>query len=364
MQALFFLPIDRIVHSWAEKMREEGWGVEKLYAFGAFIKQSRSADFVVLNYNKTDAPRYIPKVFLSLLYARLVRTPVYLFMSIDPVDLCDRWLFRTLLYLVNFVLVRLATCLIVIHTRTHIPRRYFVSMRKVHHIANCPQRDQWTSSAKPDTAARSDGIRFFYHGELLWWHGLERFAPILDEVKQRIPVSMTVAGNLYPTYFKLFGLSASRKEIRIKKQLRAFLERPDVTWLGRVDLDRLKVLMAEADFHVAQLNAADTQGDTELRTCLLEAMAAGMICLHVSSSAIQRSEFRDRQNLVIIDPTKPKEAAQKILEIYASPEVRRRISENASFTIEKHFDLVTDYAKLRQVILQRLGGLRSHPGSN
>ncbi|GAJ19022.1 unnamed protein product, partial [marine sediment metagenome] len=37
-----------------------------------------------------------------------------------------------------------------------------------------------------------------------------------------------VAGNLYPTYFKLFGLSASRKEVRIKKQLRAFLERPDV----------------------------------------------------------------------------------------------------------------------------------------
>lgn len=359
MQALFLLPTDRVAHSWAEKMREEGWSIEKLHAFGAFVKQSRTADFIILNYSKTDAPRYIPKIFLSVLYARLVRTPVYLFMSIDPVDLCDRWVLRAMLYAVNFVLVRLATCLIVIHTRTHIPRRYFVSMRKVHRIANCPQRDQWTSFAKPDTAARSDGIRFFYHGELLWWHGLERFAPILDAVKQHIPASMTVAGNLYPTHFKLFGLPASRKEIRIKKQLRAFLDRPDVTWLGRVDLDRVKVLMADADFHVTQLNATDTQGDTELRTCLLEAMAAGMICLHVDSSAIQCPEFRDRHNLVIIDPTKPKEAAQKILEIYASLEVRQQISESARRTVEEHFGLATDYAKLRQVILKQLGGLRS-----
>jgi len=67
---------------------------------------------------------------------------------------------------------------------------------------------------------------------------------------------------------------------------------------------------------------------------------------------------------VIIDPTKPKEAAQKILEIYASLEVRQQISESARRTVEEHFDLATDYAKLRQVILQKLGGLRSHPGSD
>ncbi len=363
MQALFFLPIDRIVHSWAEKMREEGWSIEKLYAFGAFVKQSRTADFIVLNYNKTDAPRYIPKVLLSLLYARIVRTPVYVFMSLDLLDMCDRWFFRALLYAINFVLVRLATCLIVIRTRMHIPRRYFVKMRNVLSVASCPQRALWTSSSKPHTAPQSDEIRFFYHGELLWWHGLELFAPILDEVKQHIPASMTVTGKLHPTHFKLLGISASPKEIRIQKQLRMFLERPDVTWLGRVDHDRLKVLMADADFHVTQLNATDTQGDTELRTCLLEAMTAGMICLHVSNSAIQRPEFRDRHNLVIIDPTKPKEAAQKILEIYASLEIRQRISENARRTVEEHFDLATDYAKLRQVILQQLGGLRYHPGS-
>jgi len=97
MQALFFLPTDRVAHSWAEKMREEGWSIEKLHAFGAFVKQSRTADFIILNYSKTDAPRYIPKIFLSVLYARLVRTPVYLFMSIDPVDLCDRWVLRAML---------------------------------------------------------------------------------------------------------------------------------------------------------------------------------------------------------------------------------------------------------------------------
>lgn len=364
MQALFYLPVDRVVHNWAEKMRDEGWRVEKVHAFGAFIKQSRTPDFIVLNYNKTDMPRYIPKVFLSLLYARIVRTPVYLFMSLDLVDVCDRWFLRAMLYLVNFVIVRLVTCLIVISTRMHIPRRYFVGMKKVLTVANCPQRELWILSSKPHTAPRSDGIRFFYHGELLWWHGLERFAPVLDEVKQRIPASMTVAGNLYPRHFKLLGLSASPKEPRIQKQLRMFLERPDVTWVGRVDLDRLKVLMADADFHVTQLNATDTQGDTELRTCLLEAMAAGMICLHVSSSAIQRPEFRDRHNLVIIDPTKPKEAAQKILEIYASLEVRQRISENARDTVEEHYDLATDYGKLRQVILRQLGRIRSHPGPN
>jgi glycosyltransferase involved in cell wall biosynthesis len=90
-------------------------------------------------------------------------------------------------------------------------------------------------------------------------------------------------------------------------------------------------------------------------------MAAGMICLHVSSSAILRPEFCDRHNLVIIDPTNPKEAAQKILEIYASPELRQRISENARRTVEEHFDLAADYARLRKLILQRLGGLRSRP---
>jgi glycosyltransferase involved in cell wall biosynthesis len=360
MQALFFLPVDRIVYTWAEKMRNDGWRVETLYAFGAFLKRSRSADFIVLNYTKTDAPRYIPKIFLSLLYARLVRTPVYLFMSIDPVDLCDRWPLRAMLYAINFVLVRLPVCLMVIRSRTHIPRRYRLTMRNVHYVLSCPERQQWATPLEVRRPSPSTGIRFFYHGELLWWHGLERFAPILDEVQRHIPASLTVVGTLHPTHFKLLGVAASRKELRIKQQLRTFLARRDVTWLGRVDSDRLRELMAEADFHVTQLNASDTQGDTELRTCLLEAMAAGMICLHVSNSAIQSPEFRDGHNLVIIDPMNPKQAAEKILEIYSSPELRQRISENARRTVEEHFDIAADYARLRDVILRKIGGHDCH----
>jgi glycosyltransferase involved in cell wall biosynthesis len=112
-----------------------------------------------------------------------------------------------------------------------------------------------------------------------------------------------------------------------------------------VEFEELKRLMAEADFHVTLLNNEDTQARTELRTCLLEAMAAGMACLHVPTPAVSGDVFRDGENIVLVDPDDPARSAEKFLAIADKPGKLEAIGRNAVQTVETHFDFETQYQK-------------------
>jgi len=345
MKVLVYLPIDAIVKTWARRLEGDGHQVEITHTFSVFLKRLGWADWTLANATKNDAPRYWWKLLLSLLWARFKRRRVALFISIDPVDLCDRPLLRALLWAANRIAFRCPTLVVLLATRKHIARRYSLPERKVLAVYNCPDRETFVPGRTEKARDSDRPLTFLYHGELLWWHGLERFAPIYEEVRKHRKARLVVTGNFYPTVFRVFGLTASRREARVKRELAALLERDDVEYRGRVPLDELRRLMAEADFHVSLLNDRDLMATTELRTCLLEAMAAGMACLHAPTPALDPAIFRDRENIVLVDPNDPAGSAEKILSVAESPGTLEAIGRNAAHTVAEHFEMASQYKK-------------------
>jgi len=371
MNVLVFLPIDTIVKTWARQFEADGHRVETTFTFSTFLKRVRQADWTLVNVSKNDSPRFVWKLLLSLLWARLFRRRVALFISIDPVDLCDRPILRAVLWTINRVAFHCATLVFLLAAREHVVRRYHLARDRVIPVYNCPDRatfgavgqvgdlSQEPPAARqagkmPRSAERAIGrpidnlshpLTFLYHGELLWWHGLERFLPLYVEIRKHRPARLIVTGNFYPSVFRVFGLAASRREAGVKRQLADLLARTDVEYRGRVPLEELRRLMAEADFHVSLLNDQELLARTELRTGLLEAMAAGMVCLHAPTPALPADIFRDGENILLIDPNDPAASAAKILALADSPDRLESIRRQAVETIARHFDMNEQYAK-------------------
>jgi len=347
MKVLAYLPIDAIVKTWARRLEADGHEVETTYTFTVFARRVRWADWTLANATKNDAPRYAWKLLLSLLWARLLGRKVALFISIDLVDLCDRPVLRAVLWTINWITFHCATLVILLATREHVARRYRLPNARRLLVYNCPDRATFAPAGATRRVADQphSPLTFLYHGELLWWHGLERFLPIYEEIRRRRPARLIVMGNFYPSVFRLFGLVASRREAAIKRQLAALLERQDVEYLGHVPIEQLRRLMSEADFHVSQLNDEDIMARTELRTGLLEAMASGMVCLHVPAPALTPDVFRDGENIVLVNPHDPAAAADNILSWADSPARLEAVRRHAIQTIADHFDIEEEYAK-------------------
>jgi glycosyltransferase involved in cell wall biosynthesis len=351
MKVLVFMPIDTIAKAWDDRLRADGHEVVTTWSFGAFLRRIGWADWALVNATKHDSPKYIWKILLSVLLARLRRRRVAVFVTIDLVDLCDRPVVRRVLSSINHLALRAASLVILLATREHVMRRYGLKREKVLLVYNCPDRNLFRPTPHVEHS-RETPILFLYHGELLWWHGLERFIPVYEEIRGRRPARLIVCGNFYPSVFRLFGFVASRREVKAKRRLAEILARPGVEYLGRVSLDALKQRMAEADFHVSLMNDEDEQARTELRTGLLEAMLAGMACLHAPTPGLPAGIFRDGENVVMMDSRDPLAAAEKILRLYDSPEALSAIRRNATATIEAHFDMDAEYRK----VAERLSG--------
>jgi glycosyltransferase involved in cell wall biosynthesis len=350
MKVLVFLPIDAIVKTWARRFEADGHEVVSTFTFSVFLRQVRRADWTLINLTKHDHSRYLLKLWLGLLVARLLRRRTALFISIDPVDLCDRPVLRGILRAVNRVAFHCATLVFLLATREHVARRYRLAERRLHQVFNCPDRTAFAPAPARQVADLPHPVTFLYHGELLWWHGLERFLPVYEEVKKRRPARLIITGNFYSSAFRVFGLAASRREVALKRRLADVLKRDDVEYRGRVSIEELRRLMAEADFHVSLLNDEDAQARTELRTCLLEAMAAAMACLHAPTPALFPDIFRDEENIILVDPNDPSAAAEKILGLIASPEHLEEIRRNAVRTIADHFDMEKQYAQAAAIL--------------
>lgn len=370
MRILGYLPLDAVFKSALSALEARGHEVRRVMAIGEFRRSLAWADVVLMNYTKNDAPRYTPKVALSALMSALARRPLILFFMVDPLDLCDRPLQRAAFRIINQWITSFAALAGTLPSRAHILDRYGIAPSRRFFIDNLPNLQVWqneSESQQDDETAnrvevtiteirqrRSSGdrtIHFLYHGELLWWHGLDLFAPVMEALARRgWEPRLIVAGHLYETSFRALGMTATAREAAIKNEIRKLLERSDVEWLGRVPQPLVRRLMSVCDYHVTQLRGGHIQAETELRTCLLEAMAAGMVCLHAPTRALRPGIFRDGENIVHL-PRAPESATEAIIALRQNDERRRAIGRAAAETIIHHYDLnqwVLEFERLMQ----------------
>ncbi len=310
----------------------------------------------MVNYSCAGTIRYMIATLLGVLLARMEGKIVYLYFSVDEIDLLESRVKKVLLYPINFAIVQLSTVLLLLKSRDHYRHRYCARSKPFYHFESCPEIELWGEGNDAERPPRESGapLQFFYHGSLLWWHGLNRFFPILEEIRKKREARLTLVGSHTPS-----GMGMDPIGERYAKEIWSWIERGDAQHLGKVPENELINLMTTADFHVTHFDSRSVQGNTEVRTGLLEAMAAGMACLHVPTNALNaHSLFRDGENIVLVDPDQPKASAEKILALADDPEQLSRIRQNARRTIEEHFSLDEMLARFRS---QRIEIKESRP---
>lgn len=267
-----------------------------------------------------------------------LRRRAVVYFSTDYVDLCKSAFGKAFFYCLNRLVFACARLVVLLPHRSHIARRYGLPAERVLYAENYPAPE----FCRPQAAERENKFPgrtvFLYHGSFLWWHGLLKFLPVYERIKESHPQALLVVmGAVRRNRF----LDRFAYEREFFDQVEAMRGRDDVVWMARSDVPDGQVAeaVAQAAFHVSQLDNTSLQGDTELRTCLLEAMALGVPCLHVDSHAIRtHAELRDGENIVLIDPDAPDAAARKIGALIDDPAARERIGDNAQRTIQEHYD--------------------------
>jgi hypothetical protein len=203
---------------------------------------------------------------------------------------------------------------------------------------------------------------FLYHGNILWYHGFLTFVRIFEHIRRRRPEALVfVVGPVKSTLFNML-FSRERQILNDISQLR---RRPwqesGIFFTGQwVPKSILRQLALSSQVHISQLDNESTLGDTELRTCLLEAMQWGMACLHCRSSAIlEHPCFIDGKNILLIDPHDVEGSAQKILQYMDNPARLKQIGLRARDTIAGEFSF-EDWFNLEFLpTVKRLAGTRA-----
>lgn len=359
IKIIFHRPIDTIVKNVCHRLSQlDDFKVETVSSFREFLRGLKRASMAIINTTKCDHPRFFLHLLASAILAKFHRLPVINFFTLDSFDLCDNIFFKPLLYFINFVVTLLSDKTLLLESRQYIARRYFIPKEKIITIQNFVDNEFWFLPPRQLAQDNQKELRLLYHGELLWWHGLERLEPIIEELKKKYPVRLIVAGQLYSFNLNFLGIEISRREKKKKENLREFLKKPYVEWLGRIEQRKVKELMNSAHFHVTQLEADSIVSTTEVRTCLLEALAAGMPCLHILTPALRSLPFKDEENIIFINPASADDGAEKILSIFANPEKYQFISKNGQQLAQQEFDFKAWFETIMMPLIIKLARKR------
>ncbi len=289
----------------------------------------------------------------------VLRRKVVVYFSTDFADLCKSRLGKAFFGLVNRVIFASARLVVLLRNRGHIAKRYGLPSDRVLYVDNFPAAS-FLDRVEPRQDERFAGkVVFLYHGSFLWWHGFHKFLPTYERIRQMYPdAQLVIMGSVRRNAF----LDRFAYEREFFDRIDRLKQRNDIVWVPAESVadDEVASYVARADFHVSQMDNKSVQGDTELRTCLLEAMALGVPCLHADSHAIRtHPEFRDGENIVLIDPDDPDAAAERICGLIDDPAERRRIGENARRTIRERYDFDAWLDRVFIPALERLAGERS-----
>jgi len=158
--------------------------------------------------------------------------------------------------------------------------------------------------------------------------GIDRVIDALNIIKRKIDFHLYVGGGSDTD-----TISGEEQEnvLRIKEMIKRYNIQDRVTFLGYIDHDRvLPAYYRKADLFILP-SRFEPFGLTTL-----EAMACGTLPI-VSHTAGSKEIIIDGLNGFIVNTHDRKELANTILKILADNKLRKKVSENAAFTISEHY---------------------------
>jgi len=335
---LFFDPGDSVVRNLHSCLAERGEPVEETCSLRVLLATLWRSRLATVTLTRRLRFSRLLSSYTAILLLVLARVKFFIFFSSDYVDLVESPVSAALFYMLNRLLVRRADKVFILRTRGHIVRRYKLPQSRVVYFDNYYREAESARFSLPDSIpAEIAGKRIFlYAGYNLWWHGLDKFVLLFRELRKRFPdVLLLVVGPTAPTPF----LRCFARERRYWLSIDRMRSEDSVVFLGQRPREELNWWMRRADFFVGCMDGSSTQGRTELRTCVIEAMAVGAPCINVESPELAETGFfRDGENVILLGDDQD-ENVEKLSFYLQMPFLRKKLGEHAKRTAKQVFQV-------------------------
>ena len=309
------------------------------------LRRLTDCDVLYVNPARRNRLSDVLGVYIALLLGRLFGKYTIGFLANEYVDLVTNPVARALFFAINWICFRQFDKVYVLPSRAYIARRYRLKDDRVAYVENYPPvHTVLQHSSSPWSHVPRNRFIFLYHGNILWYHGFLKFVRVFTAIRRQRPDALLlVVGPVKATLFNML-FSRERALLREVQRIRSRpWQKSGIYFTGQwLPKGILQQLARQSHIHVSQLDSESRIGDTELRTCLLEAMQWGMACLHCDSSAVrEHSCFVDGENILLIDPNDVEGATEKLLHYMDNPQMLTRIGDRARETVRTTFGFET-----------------------
>lgn len=226
-------------------------------------------------------------------------------------------------------------------TRIQLLQHYMVDFEKIHVIFPGVETEYFNAESRSiDQKYRLAQNSVLSMARLVPAKGIDRVIDALALLKRKLLVNYYLGGNLSPE-----NQSDEEKNMisQINEKLALFKMQKNIHFLGQVDHDKiLPSYYRNADIFILP-SRFEPFGLTTL-----EAMACGTIPI-VSHIAGSREVIVDGLNGFIVDTHDRKALSALIYKILTNNKLRRKVSDNATFTIKEHYNwekIVEKFVKL------------------
>ncbi len=214
-------------------------------------------------------------------------------------------------------------------TRIQILQHYMADFEKLHVIFPGVDTDMFTTTKNAtDKKVELQKNAILTVSRLVPAKGLDRIIESLSLVKNKVPFHLYIAGG-EPS---MMSDEEKQTEEQLNKLIKKFKLEKKVTRLGKVDHENA----LPAYYRAASAFILGARYEPFGLTTL-EAMACGTAPI-VSSVAGSREVIIDGLNGFIVDMHNRTSLSDAILKLLKDDKLRKKISDNAAFTIKEHYD--------------------------
>jgi glycosyltransferase involved in cell wall biosynthesis len=325
-------------HNFKRELLRRGWSVEELSCIGwnkairdlvRFLRAIRGAKFVLCGVG-------FPWQGLWILLAQFLGIKVLIDCPVDVTvkPFPEVWHWKLIL---GFFFRR-ADLFLTLSTRDYLVGKFRLNPAKVLFLENCPDLNQIEVGLRsiPRFMPLPDRLVLGYSGVALSQH-IDRFVPTFKLLTERFRnlVWLVISEPNNPMILRL--CEEARKLNVIESIIVISTIEPFTDFVATI---------AQCHMWVGHMGNDSLLGIHELRMELLEMGAQGKPVIFVPTPAIEKQGFVNDENIILIDPDRPKESAECISRYLDSQAEQERIGENLRKHVLAKFSLTSSIDRL------------------
>ena len=304
---VFFRPSDRTAHALADEYVSTGVPVIKVETLAALEENLTPTTGVFFDWCIT----HYPTLFQAVQMAATVGCRMEALLSLDLSDLAENHEQARRLLSLNHSALKQMDHVYYLGSRSFLVERYDLianTTPRWNHVGGC-----WARSASQQSPRPNDSLSFVYHGLFYPWHEVGAFIPVYKELSKRVETTFELFGRQHES-LTIDGMELfPRKYKEVEEQLEELASLPGVIFHPFTPPKEITRTMHNSNYYVGITAGDSLMSQSETRTGVEEAYAAGMRILHKSTRAVKQRGWNAPEDYFSMDVNEFNDSVNRLL---------------------------------------------------